>query len=202
MSDRSPIEEFSDREDAIDFLATNALSGLRFASAERQHLAQGIVDLFAVDELLGPPGDRRLMNKSKKWVVRSKDLQLIDAIGGILQGSAAGGALIASTGSLPLTLLAPAIAVLTYLAKIAFNVRDKGVSLEPVELNILCRLKEAKSGLDVQQLIKELNTLSPEQTLQSVNAHLDKLQNCHTRSGENISLVWKSSNERWFTNDV
>jgi hypothetical protein len=194
--------QFADRSEAVDYLFGELAPRFRTARENGKKVAEGIVDAFAViSDDGGTAGVHRTVFAPKRWVIRNQDLAFIEALASILQGTVTGAALIASTGSIPLAALAPGIAVLAQLIKTGLVLRAKGVTLSPMEFQVLCLLRESEQGLSAEDVLVRLPSKAVDDSVASVEACLEKLAKYPARSGD-IPLVWKTSDGVWRCKDV
>jgi hypothetical protein len=194
--------QFADRSEAVDYLFAELTPRFRTHWENGKKVAEGIVDAFAViSDDSGAAGVHRTVFAPKRWVIRNQDLAFIEALASILQGTVTGAALIASTGSIPLAALAPGIAVLAQLIKTGLALRAKGVTLNPMEFQVLCLLRESPHGLSAEGVLARLPSKAADDSAASIEVCLERLANYPARSGD-IPLVWKTSDGVWRCKDV
>lgn len=193
-------QQFADRADAVDFIA-ESLRQRRLGDAA-DGIAGEIVDEWGVSAS-GDNADssHRAMFRPTRWVIRNQDLGLLDAVSGVLQGTATGAALFASTGSLTLGLLTPAIAVATHLVKIALNLRRKGTQLSEPEFFLLALVLENPGGASVERLRNAWVARFGESEAGGLESMLEHLAKYPSPVGE-LSLVWKGADGRWRGKDL
>jgi hypothetical protein len=193
-------QQFADRADAVEFLANHLGQGPLKTSAE--DIAAAIVDEWGLTAS-GDDGQssHRATFRPARWVIRNQDLGLLDAVSGVLQGSATGAALAVSTGSLTLGLLTPAIAVVTHLVKVSLNARKRGVRLSEPEFFLLALVREAPAGASLETLQGAWGARFGEGSSGAVEPHLEKLAKYPAPIGD-LALIWKASDGRWHSKDV
>lgn len=195
------MEQFADRTDAVEFIAERLSAAGNSSSAN--DIASAIADVFKQAAIASDDASstHRATFKPARWVIRNQDLGVVDSLGGILQGSATGAALGYSTGSASLGMLAPALAVITHITKIAFNIHGKGVKLAEEEFFVLVLLKESPDGRSSSDLATvctdRFGARSPEQ----IESLLERLAKFPSRSGD-LALAWKSADGLWRSKDV
>jgi hypothetical protein len=193
-----PIHQFLDRVEAIRFVSD------RLAVSGRQPPlnVDALIDAFEISPSTRPPADgQRVVLPRARWVVRNSDLNLIDALIGILEGTATGAILVYATGSIPLSLLAPAVAVVRHLVKVASLAWHHGVSLTPTDFKIICRLREAPDGLELEPLFEALRSNTELTASSDLEQRLKVLEKFPKAQGS-VALVWRSADGRWRANDV
>jgi hypothetical protein len=136
-----------------------------------------------------------------RWMIRDQDLNLIDGIGAILEGTATGVALGLTTGSLGYGMIAPALAVLTNMVKLAINMRNKGVTLDNEDFLIMTALRDHPSGASVVQLQEALGKHFHDKASEDIEVRLERLARYPARAGQ-IELAWKDADGVWRTKDV
>ncbi|MFL6664719.1 MAG: hypothetical protein ACJ8G7_21290 [Rhizobacter sp.] len=193
-------EQFADRVDAVEFVAGHLRQGPMKAAAE--DIAAAIVDEWALTaEGHDADSPHRATFRPARWVIRNQDLGLLDAVSGVLQGTATGAALAASTGSLTLGLLAPAIAVVTHLVKASLNARNKGVQLSEPEFFLLALVREASAGASLDALQSAWTSRFGVGSAPGLEPRLEKLARYPARAGE-LALIWKGPDGLWRAKDV
>lgn len=193
-------KQFADRSDAVDFLASHLRSqGL---GCDCEDIATAIVDEWSASSTTpDETSNHRAVFRPARWVIRNQDLGLLDALSGILQGTATSAALVASTRSVTLGLATPAIAVVTYLIKVSLNARAKGVRLSEPEFFLLTLVREASDGASLESLQARWNARYPDRADGSLQPLLNKLTQYPALAGE-IALVWKGSDDLWRVRDL
>ena len=193
------IDQFADRFDAIEFLAKRLREGGMGPSADA--VAETVVDEWGYT---APAPDKnsdlRAVFRPTRWVIRNQDLGLIEAVSGVLQGSATGTALAVTSGSLSLGLVAPAIAVATHLIKMGHNARNKGVQLSESAFFLLLLVREASDGASLPFLTASWNARYAD-AAGPVEPHLDRLAKYPATVGD-LALIWKGTDDLWRTKDV
>lgn len=201
-------QQFADRADAVEYLACHLRRGplasvADDATGDAAHaIADAIVDGWG-HSVTSDGGDslHRATFRPARWVIRNQDLGLVDAVFGVLQATATGAALLASTRSVTLGLLAPAIAVLTSLVKIGLNLRNKGAQLSEREFFLLALVAAAPSGARSEALREDWTARFGEDAKIELESHLDRLAKYPSRMGE-LSLIWRDADGLWRAKDV
>lgn len=192
--------QFADRADAIEFIADRLRQGNLGTAAEG--ISAAIVDEWG-QSASGDDVDssHRAVFRPTRWVIRNQDLGLLDGVSGVLQGTATGAALFASTGSPTLGLLTPVIAVVTHVVKIAMNLRKKGIQLTEPEFFVLAVVLECDGGASLDLLRSSWTARFGEEGASGVEALLEHLAKYPSPVGD-LSFIWKGSDGRWRTKDL
>ena len=192
--------QFADRADAVDFIADRLRQVSLVSSADS--IAAAIVDEWGQSVSCdAADSSHRAIFRPTRWVIRNQDLGLLDAVSGSLQGTVTGAALFASTGSLSLGLLTPAIAVATHLVKIAMNIRKKSVQLSESEFFVLALVLECHDGASLDLLHSRWTKRFGEEGVSGMESLLEHLAKYPSSVGD-LSLIWKGSDGRWRAKDL
>lgn len=192
--------QFADRTDAISCISEHLLQGPMATAAAR--VAESIVDQFGHEAISRDvTSSHRAAFRPTRWIIRDQDLNLIDGIGGILQGTATGVVLGITTGSLGYGMIAPALVVLTNMVKLAINMRNKGVTLGNEEFIVMTALQDHPSGASVAQLQDALAKHFNGQASEHIEILLERLAKYPSRSGQ-IELAWKDADGIWRSKDI
>lgn len=192
---------FADLEDATQSLSGALPHWLCATPESDQQTARMLIGAFEESEARPSTSDRRAMFASKRWVIRNQDLALLDSFGTILQGTATLTALAFATGAASMTPLAPAVAILYQLLKTGLVMRKKGVSLDALDFQVLCTLREQPQGLTPSEIREQLADVSQSLDASMVETCLNRLAKYPSRIGD-VALVWKGADERWRSKDV
>jgi hypothetical protein len=193
--------QFADRQDAIEFLGTTLAARILISQAVGKDLAANIVDDFAVSAEEDSSNGRRAVFAPARWVIRNQDLDLVNTIGSILQGTATAGTLLHAANAVGAGMIAPALLIATYVSKLVINLYKRGVTLSDFEYRALCAIRESNQGLTADQLANALKRAGIDASPENTQHVLNRLSQ-YPAASEDISLVWRSHDDHWHTKDV
>jgi hypothetical protein len=142
-----------------------------------------------------PPGGAPALVARYRWVIKSKDLALMDSIlEGMRAGASAGffGAMVSTNTAI----LGGALGLVTAIYKLARNVVREGAFLDPDTYTILAAIKSAEP-ISEATLLSRLRETNGKMTKKHLRSLLTSLKSAPAQSGEPKQFVTQDPDERW-----
>jgi len=199
---------FDTRDGFVEYLS-GQLRGGPDGDEFRRALAEEVAAQFVTfdDSEPRPRRQRGMIVRSRRWVIRNDDLNLLKSVSDGLMSAAAATFFV---GLDPLTgaktALTALIGIGVSLVQLVRQVRRKGATLSDAGVNILCVLKARQAGMAVGELTKALNEggekISKVWTEEEVRKELRRLEKVPLRDGSVVALAAPDADGFWTASGV
>lgn len=144
-----------------------------------------------------PPGGAPALVARYHWVIKSKDLALMDNIlEGLRAGASAGffGAMVSASTAV----LGGALGLVTAIYKLSRNVVQEGAFLDPETYMVLAAIKSAEP-ISESTLLSRLVETNGKMTKRHLRSLLTLLKSVPAQNGESKQFVVQDPDKRWRT---